>query len=405
MKTNSELVVNLLGFSNIHLETLLKKYEDLKNELKLVINQSGILKHSFEAAQKYDRYETYSWNVETYYSNLLENNGRKLPLNGMVICIGDKNSNQKLYNSSPIKLKFIFSLKGFPTDYFPIIQSSNKIFCSSLIQNKYNEELCDFEEIEIDLLELRKENLSVKDEEYELIKSILDKINNFIEHINNQVQNFNNNQNSKINELDKNKDGQIDLIDDNSFYKLLNKNQKMIIEVDKNYIQKFVKISLYLKTKKLNIQKIFDSIKETKNEKELNELIHLLRNQIHTYDLLVFHSISMITSLVNSELITFYEIHECFDKLGVFNSNWENDVSNKLSNIGDGIKELMYSIAEMESRIVESIDNLTYVTEDSFKDLNDSIELELSSINSSIGFNNLLTTIQTYQMYKFNRIN
>ena len=314
-------------------------------------------------------------------------------------------TNQKLYNSSPIKLKFIFSLKGFPTDYFPIIQSSNKIFCSSLIQNKYNRELCDFEEIEIDLLELRKENLSVKDEEYELIKSILDKINNFIEHINNQVQNFNNNQNSKINELDKNKDGQIDLIDDNSFYKLLNKNQKMIIEVDKNYIQKFVKISLYLKTKKLNIQKIFDSIKETKNEKELNELIHLLRNQIHTYDLLVFHSISMITSLVNSELITFYEIHECFDKLGVFNSNWENDVSNKLSNIGDGIKELMYSIAEMESRIVESIDNLTYVTEDSFKDLNDSIELELSSINSSIGFNNLLTTIQTYQMYKFNRIN
>ena len=92
MKTNSELVVNLLGFSNIHLETLLKKYEDLKNELKLVINQSGILKHSFEAAQKYDRYETYSWNVETYYSNLLENNGRKLPLNGMVICIGDNKS-------------------------------------------------------------------------------------------------------------------------------------------------------------------------------------------------------------------------------------------------------------------------------------------------------------------------
>ena len=91
----------------------------------------------------------------------------------------------------------------------------------------------------------------------------------------------------------------------------LNKNQKSIVEIDKNYIQKFVKISMYLKTKKSNTQKIFDSIKDTKNDKELNELVNLLKNQIHTYDILVFHSISMITSLVESDLITFYEIYEC----------------------------------------------------------------------------------------------
>jgi hypothetical protein len=36
-------------------------------------------------------------------------------------------------------------------------------------------------------------------------------------------------------------------------------------------------------------------------------------------------------------MITFYEIYETFDQLGVFNSNWENEVSNKLSEIGDGI--------------------------------------------------------------------
>ena len=86
------------------------------------------------------------------------------------------------------------------------------------------------------------------------------------------------------------------------------------------------------------------TINDTKNEKDLNELVNLLKNQIHTYDLLVFHSISMITSLVDSDLITFYQIYECFDQLGVFNSNWENEVSDKLTDIGDGIKDLMYSI-------------------------------------------------------------
>ena len=210
-------------------------------------------------------------------------------------------------------------------------------------------------------------------------------------------------QSSIISQLDNNNDGEVDLIEGESFNKLLNKNQKQIIEVDKNYIQKFVKISMYLKTKKFNIQSIFKSIRDTSNDNELNELVNLLKNQIHTYELLVFHSISMITSIVENDLITFYEVYECFDELGVFNSNWENEISNKLTNIGDGIKDLMYSIYEMENKIVNSIDNLTYTTQDSFRELSSSIENELSSINSSIGLNNLLTGIQTYQMYKINQ--
>ena len=204
-------------------------------------------------------------------------------------------------------------------------------------------------------------------------------------------------------ELDKDNNGQIDLIDGESFVKILNKNQKSILEVDKNYIQKFVKISIYLKTKKNNTQKIFESISETKNDEELIELVNLLKNQIHTYELLVFHSINMITSLVDSDLITFYEIYECFDKLGVFNSNWENEVSDKLTDIKVGIKDLMYSIYKMENKIVNSIDNLTYTTQESFMDLTNSVEKQLSSIDSSIKFNNLLTGIQTYQMYKINQ--
>ena len=206
-----------------------------------------------------------------------------------------------------------------------------------------------------------------------------------------------------ISNLDKDGNGEVDLVDGESFNRLLTNNQNQIIEIDKNYIKKFVKISIYLKTKKNNTQKIFKSITDTKNEDELQELVNLLKNQIHTYELLIFHSINMITSLVESDLITFYEIYECFDELGVFNSNWENDVSKKLIDIGDGIKDLMYSIYQMENKIVNSIDNLTYVTQDSFSQLQGSVEKQLSTINSSIKMNNLLTGIQSYQMYKINQ--
>jgi hypothetical protein len=218
-----------------------------------------------------------------------------------------------------------------------------------------------------------------------------------------QFESLKQSQISFLQDFDKDGNKEVDLIDGESFNKLLNKNQKSVSEIDKKYIQKFVKITMYLKTKKSNTQKIFDSIKKTKNEIELNELVNLLKNQIHTYELLVFHSINMITSLVDSDLVTFYEIYECFDQLGVFNSNWENYVSDKLTDIGDGIKDLMYSIYQMENKIVNSIDNLTYVTQDSFKELNISVNNQLNSIDSSIKFNNLLTGIQTYQMYKINQ--
>jgi hypothetical protein len=204
---------------------------------------------------------------------------------------------------------------------------------------------------------------------------------------------------SIISELDKDSNNEVDLVDGEIFNKLLINNQKSIIEIDKNYIQKFVKVSIYLKTKRSNIQKIFESIKDTKNDHELNELVNLLKNQIHTYDLLVFHSISMITSLVENELITFFEIHECFDQLGVFNSNWENEVSGKLSDIGNGIKDLMYTIYQMENKIVSSIQSLTYVNQVTFSVLNNSINSQLKNINSSLDYGNYMSKIQNYKMF------
>ena len=173
--------------------------------------------------------------------------------------------------------------------------------------------------------------------------------------------------------------------------------------MDKNYVHQFVKISNFIKTKKANTQKIFESIRDTSSQEELEERFSLLKNQIHAYELLVFHSINMIGALVSENLISFYEIYESFDKLSMFNSNWENEVSEKLTNIGDKLDDLMEAIYNMEQNIVSELSYLSYVTQESFEDLNRSVTNQLKEVESSINTNNLLTGIQTYQLYKINK--
>jgi hypothetical protein len=203
-------------------------------------------------------------------------------------------------------------------------------------------------------------------------------------------------------DLDKRGTGIVDEIENNDeFKKLLNKYEKEIAEIDRKHIKDFVKLSSYLKTKEKNIQLIFYSIKYSANKKEFNNHVGILKNEIYSYKLVLYNALNMITALVEDKQIIFYEIYESFDKLDVFNSNWENEVSRKLSNIGDGLNDLMYSINLMGADIVAEIGSLSYVTEESSRMLAEKLE----EVDSSVKTNNLLAGIQSYQLYKLNKSN
>ena len=202
-----------------------------------------------------------------------------------------------------------------------------------------------------------------------------------------------------LKELDKDGNGEVDVIEGNDFNLLLKKHQKSILEINRDYIQKFIKVSSYLKTKKENIQSIFDSIKDIPDEELLNEYVEILKGNIHSYNLLLYHSLNMISSLVEDDMISFYEIYEAFDNLNMFDSKWERDVSQELLNIGDGLKKLMFEVKEMGENISAGLSELTYATEQT----NDILDNKLSEIDSSIQANNLLTLINTYQTYKINK--
>ena len=207
-------------------------------------------------------------------------------------------------------------------------------------------------------------------------------------------------QNKILQDLDKDGNGIVDDIEDNDdFNLLLKKHQKDIVEINRDYVREFVKVSNYLKTKKKNIQLIFNSIKDTSNQNELDNYVGILKNEVHSYNLVLFNSLNMIVSIIQDDMITFYEIHDSFDKLNMFNSNWESEVTKKLDNIGNGLNDLMFAINEMGQNIIQEIGHLSYVTEGS----NEMLANKLQEVDSSIQANNLLTGIQTYQMYKINK--
>ena len=105
-------------------------------------------------------------------------------------------------------------------------------------------------------------------------------------------------QSSILQELDKDGNGEVDIVEGDDFNTLLKKHQKKVIEIDRTYIQNFVKVSNHLKTKKSNIQLEFSAISDTRDQDELKEQYNLLKNQIHGYELVLFHSLNMIVALV-----------------------------------------------------------------------------------------------------------
>jgi hypothetical protein len=206
---------------------------------------------------------------------------------------------------------------------------------------------------------------------------------------------------SKISlQLDRDQNGQLDLIEgSDDFLPLLKKHQQKIIEIDRTYIQNFIKVSNYLTKKKENLQKIFERLKESKNQSQFDEFIEILNHELYTYNVILFNSLHLINSLVEYDMITFYEIYERFDKLNMFTSNWENQVTEKLEQVNVNLIDLMKELREVGNRIVSSIENLSFVTEESTRQLTS----KMSEIDSTLQVGNLLNLIQTYQMYKVNK--
>lgn len=209
--------------------------------------------------------------------------------------------------------------------------------------------------------------------------------------------------NSLLSSLDSDGNGVLDIIEGGDFLKLLTKHQKEIKEIDRTYIRSFVQVSNFLKSQSESLQEVFIRIYKVENQKELESLLGLLNNQIHTYEQILFHSLNMIVSLIDGDDLTFYEIYETFDKLNVFDSEWQRQFSQKLSDVSIGLMDLMESMHHMERNMTTQMGYMNYLQGESIKDLGRKVSSELKGIDSSIRWNNLYTLGSSYQTYKLNK--
>ena len=377
------------------LESLFKKNENRecilnKDDLRNRINETSFLKKN----------EINKWDL-----NLIGTNDYHFGLiSGIVVC------------KSKIVFLF-FNTEGEPEGILDEVWEmwdKKSISINKLSLSEINKIIVEESNLIIDL-NTEKFNFELNTEEINFFKEFINNCKNEIESrskeidleiVENEIrekeriEKLNNNKDDILKVFDDDGNGIIDIIEgQDDFMNLFKKHQKSIIEVDRIYVQQFVKVSTYLKTKKENIQSIFNSLKDITYQESLDEYIKILQDEIHTYNLILFNSLNMIVSLVEDDMITFYEIHEKFDELNMFNSKHEKDVSQKLTNIGEGLNELMYEIRNVGITISDSIQELTYVTENTNKQLT----VQLGDIGSTLKVGNLINTINTYQNYKTKR--
>ena len=214
--------------------------------------------------------------------------------------------------------------------------------------------------------------------------------------------------------------GTLEIISADNYMNVLKENQTKIIEVDRDYVQKFVKIGSYLKSSQKNIFNIFQRIlndeftsnfldlsqfieggeivsklavvkfvneksglglKESKdlvdNNSELigekggidldnptgvsnyEPILLDLNEHIISYQSLVISSLKMIKSLNEDDMITFYEMYEVFDKLGIFDTQWQKSMLEKLGDLTSSLEEVTKSLNNVNKTIKDGLENIS----------------------------------------------
>ncbi len=242
--------------------------------------------------------------------------------------------------------------------------------------------------------------------------------------------------NIKFNEIGFNRDNtELNISHPDEIRNLILKNQEKISAVDRKYILEFLKLQKYLTNQKDLIYKSIEILKLQEGVSSIDTWIDVIKNQIGTYNVVYLNSVTMIVCLCENELVIFYEFYETFDGLGIFKTNYEKEVLESLSSIGtninnlnknmvhklmliehqlknisQGINELnstmqqnIQAINNLEDSIASSFKSLETSIGNNFNQLSQNISGHLSKIESGIAYNNLISTVSAYQLYKINK--
>ena len=95
------------------------------------------------------------------------------------------------------------------------------------------------------------------------------------------------------------------------------------------------------------------------NIKNYKPILMDLNQYIISYESLVVSSFKMINSLNEDDMIAFYEMYEVFDKLGIFDTQWQKSMLEKLGDLTTSLDDVSKSLKNVNSTIKNGMDNLS----------------------------------------------
>lgn len=152
----------------------------------------------------------------------------------------------------------------------------------------------------------------------------------------------------------------LDLVESTHIDKLIENNQKKIRDIEKqenkSYIPDLVKINLFLNDYQKNLELEYNSIQSQLKVFDYQSKIEVFSRDFDFYKVLVSNLILMINHLITDNLIGYYKIYDMFDKLSIFETNFEKKLISELIDVKSVTQQLVDVTVQGQKQILQQLE-------------------------------------------------
>ena len=139
---------------------------------------------------------------------------------------------------------------------------------------------------------------------------------------------------------------------------------------NRDYLKDLSKINIFLDSYQAQLVIEFNALQEYGRNNSYNSNlptdleIQNFMNDVRTYKALLSSLVLMITHLVNDNLIDYYRLHVIFDKLSIFESNYEKKMIGQLRDMSRLTSQLINATIQSRDEIVSALWDVGYQIDD-----------------------------------------
>lgn len=188
---------------------------------------------------------------------------------------------------------------------------------------------------------------------------------------------------SVYNEIfDANKNAILDVSEIDPFGDLIKSNQDIIGNHGIDYIQKFVRLNIFLKSKVKICSDAYRRLQLSQDMHSLQENIKFYNTIFAEYEKLSNHSLSMVSLLISGNLVDFFSTYELFDGMGVFDGSWENRVNKSLAEIKNELGDLNKNVTDFKNQVIDEIRSSSEINQTNIINLAVALNGKLNEISN-----------------------